>query len=86
MTAFKYSYPLVFLPVVIDKIGFYLTRCDELVEITKMPTKENPDCEGTFYENYAPTKFNDTWKNTGEYYSGRSSDHDMIAFVQFKKQ
>lgn len=70
-----YVYPLIFLPVVIDGPGDYLTRGGERVAISHASTRHDFQCTGS----YSTCGTNDGWHKSGRLFAGPESRNDIVA-------
>lgn len=69
-----YIYPLLFLPVVIDEAGLYLTRSGGRVKIDQVTTKHHFGCIGV----YEGSEIQDGWHKSGRIFSGTETANDIV--------
>lgn len=68
-----YFVPLVFLPVIIDKPGQYLTRCGETVTVHMVSTRHDFGCRGTYSNGTA-----EGWHRSGRILADRETENDIV--------
>jgi hypothetical protein len=69
-----YIYPLLFLPVVIDEAGLYLTRGGDKVKVDQVTTKHSFGCIGV----YEGSETKDGWHKSGRIFSGTETANDIV--------
>jgi hypothetical protein len=68
-----YFIPFFSLPIVIDKVGQYLTRSGEVVAVNEVSIKHNFGCKGEYSGNVQ-----ESWHMSGRLFSGRETKNDII--------
>ncbi len=70
-----YFAPLVLLPVIITKPGFYQTRGGEKVRITKVSERHDFHCFGYYTNSCADT---DCWHKSGRIFATSETANDIV--------
>lgn len=71
-----YFLPLVNLPVIIDEPGKYVTRCGDVVTVTKVSSRHDINCHGYYGERY---KTKERWHKSGRLYATTESFNDIVS-------
>lgn len=69
-----YFAPLVLLPTIITKPGYYETRGGDVVKITKISEKHDLECEGI----YVGTTTFDGWHKSGRLFATIETVNDIV--------
>lgn len=69
-----YFYPLMFLKVIIDAPGDYLTRGGNRVTVVKASTRNDSGCNGF----YTACKTPEHWHKSGRIFASRETQNDIV--------